>query len=273
MPSGDLLFSESVSCCEEHATRREDYDVENGAKRSVTLRCAWADRDALVNDILGNLRLFPGTSGSGAPVALRASVVPAPDSATTEPGGQVLAYQDALVTIQYDRLNITGRELGEDTILVSESLEPSIQYSKLDHKMFRWGGVREFPLRENEAPGRPLYSMSLTRTHYKVPAPLPTELLTCIGQCNSSSYYSALLGLTFPEETLLFQPAGLTRNVTSEGVEAFNVKMRFMFKPEGWNRFWCALTNQYEQIFYVNPLLGTDPVKQFPPGDFSNLLF
>jgi hypothetical protein len=258
--------------------------TDRGLLASVQLRCAFSDRHLLAADIVGNMRQWPRVVGSVSPRAASASIRPLGGKATTD--GQALVYDDAIVTVNYENRDVEDRPVGGGgsgsgsgssgpTQLVSESIEPMLNKIKLDHKMFRWGNVRDQPLQENEAPSRSEWSMSIRRTHYRVPPPLPSALIDLIGCVNDSDYYSELLGMTFPAETLLFQPGPLTRTIMTDGSgRAYDVNMMFHYKPDGWNKFWCALTAQYEEMFYIDTTNnGSDPYKNNEPADFSMLLY
>lgn len=255
-----VLYS-LVSCCEEHGTVTEN--ISKGAgDASVTLRCSWANRWLLVADIVGNRNVWPyapGLRGSAA------SIVPFPAAAATD--GQALVYEEALVTVKY-----TSKE---EENLVAESIEPTAEFITLDHKRFRWldegsetPGQGD-PLSEAEAPGQQLHSLMLARTHYQVEPPLPVEIISLVGSANDAAYVSALLGLTFDEETLLFLPASLSRTITTSGDRAFDISLKFPYKPSGWNRYWRAKTQQYAEIYDVE---AEAVYKGYPLADFSAFL-
>lgn len=247
----------SVSCCEEHAKISEGVGTDEWTA-SVTLRCAWSNRWLLMADLVGNRRSWPHTGGKL--IARSASSVPAPTYYVQD--GQAAAYIDALVSVNYS-------SSGEEEDLVAESLEPTAEFLTLDYKRFRWGAANGDPLTEGEAPGKLLRSLALVRQLFKVESPLPGDLLTKIGYVNSSSYTSALLGLTFAKGTLLFQPPSLSRTITTDEVQAWNVTLKFMYKPETWNKYWRSKTQAYDEIFLVNG----GKYLAYPEGDFSAFLF
>jgi hypothetical protein len=250
-----VLFS-TVPCSEEHAGLAEQLSLAKW-DATVTLRCDYADRYNLVADIIGNQRAYPYVTNG--PRAATASIVPFPSAPLAEVG-QGMLYKDALVTIGYSM---------ESKNLVSESLEPSTEFLKLDHKGFRWGAADGEPLLEAEAPGKLVRGLNLVRTLYFVPAPLPIALLTSVGHTNETAYTSALLGLTFEPETLLYGSPVVARTITTANVEASTITLKFMFKPDGWNKFWRQKTQEYSTIFVANG----DEYKNYPLGNFSDFLY
>lgn len=252
------IYSPAVTCYEEYNTVRESWNLDS-VTAEVTLRCAWANRHLLIADLIGNQRSWPHGGFASPPKASSASLV-AWDTAYTSVG-QSITYVDALVKVRYTHD-------AED--LISESIEPTADFITLDWKRFRWGAANGDALTEAEAPGKLRRGLSLVRTLYKVAPPLSTKLLTEIGKCNDAQYVSALLGLTFDEETLLFCPPHLTRTIRTDGSDGFNLTMKFMYKPEGWNKFWRAKNQAYEEIFNV---AGGPAYKNHPLGDFSDFLF
>jgi hypothetical protein len=255
----------TVACAEEHLTRRENYDVEAGIAASVTLRCAYANRHALAQDLLVNRRAWPFGGFAFPPRASSCAILPNASSQYTQ-DGQAAAYnQDALVDVAY-----TVNKGGEDEDLVSESLEVAVEFITQSHKKFSWGNAAGDPLLENEAPGKQRHGIKLVRTLYQVPEPIPSSILDLVGQVNDDDYVSPLLGLTFPEETLLFTLPGLSRTIRMDGSSGVNVTLGLEYMKDGWNKHWRAKTGLFESIF--NKDLN-QVHKNYPPADFSDWVF
>lgn len=248
-----------VACAEELGEQTEDWDLESTSK-TVTLRCAWSDRYNLVDDLLGNMRAWPHGGWADPPRASSAKI--APFATTNAPAvGQSITYDDALVTVQYTH----------DVVdLISESIEPNADFITVDHRNFRWSEPGGPPLTPEEAPGKLRNSLSLVRTLYRVQPPLPLALLSSPGKCNHEPYTSQLLGLTFDKETLMFVPPHLSRVIRTDGSKGFTVKLKFGYKPEGWNSYWRAQSSAYQAIY--NPSTGV-VYKSHPLADLSAFLF
>jgi hypothetical protein len=83
-----------------------------------------------------------------------------------------------------------------------------------------------------------------------------------------------LLGITFPAQTLLFNPPTINRKITTAGAQAWTVACRFSYRASGWNKSWRAATQQWEQVYYRNPSGSgsTAPYNNFSTADFSQVL-
>lgn len=260
-----------LTAAEERLEQEETHDALGVGTARVVLRCSWADRHAIVEDILGNRREWPHGSGEK-PRAHRIGVVPAPSCDGNVVLGQCISYDEALLTVDY------STDTEED--LVYESLEPQIEFITLDYKQFRWGSASGDPLIEAEAPGKQIRSMVLNRTLYDVEGPLPNSLLTLMGTCNRDEYYSQSLGLTFAKETLLYAPPSMSRTITTNQVEGWHINFKFPFQEFGWNKFWRADTQSWERI-YVAGTGGSgsgsgaagDIYYNYPLDDYSDFLF
>lgn len=248
-----------IACCEEHGSPVEPWAPE-GSSPSVFLRCTWALRHALVADLLGNRRVWPYGLGADPPVATTAVI--RTDMSQGIVSGQSISYVNAVVEVGYSSSN-------EE---YSESLEPTAEFITLDYKRFRWGADDGDPIQEGEAPGRLVRTFNLVRSASRVVA-VPITALTLPGAVNDAVYVSALLGLTFPAETLLFQPPQLSRTLTVGGDNAWNMTTKFTYKAEGWNTYWRASADPpaYERMYLVDG--GGAPYNGYPLEDFSDWLF
>jgi hypothetical protein len=248
----------TVDCCEVHGTRSETQN-DDGLAANVTLRVASALRWDLMADLLGNRNVWPHTPGTWTdwPRALTCGAVPVPDKFTAT--GQ---------SIDYDFYNVAVTYGAAEEDLIAESLEPTVEFQTLDYRRFRWDAGDGVPLKEGEAPGRQLRGLNLVRTIFKVET-IPISILDLPGTCNDAEYVSAILGLTFPLETLLFHPPQMSRTITTAGVKAWDLNLKFQYKPETWNKFWNPYSELYEEIFLVGAVA---PYKNYPLANFSDFL-
>lgn len=251
---------------EKHMSVREDFGADGMGSASVTLRVPWDLRHTVSADVLLNRYLWPGGGFFGA--ASRVGIVPEPNSGYTVASGMI-AYEFAEVTIEYSSSQ-ADQEEDDDGNIFSESLEPHTEFVTQDPRGFRWGSAGGEPLMENEAPGKMTKSMQLVRTLYGLAA-IPAVILSLGGTSNDAEYTSAVLGLTFPEETLLFGDPTMSRSFSRAGTgdRTWTLILKFLYKKDGWNKYWRAKTNAYESIYHVSGAQHKD----YPPGDFSELLF
>lgn len=244
-----------IACSEEHNTASLTGDFTSGWSGSVTLRCAWSNRLALIADLVGNRRPFPGTGLTIPPQCTSASCVP--DGGAFSADGQTIVYSEGLVTANYST---------EIIDLVSEVLEPRTEYRTMDYRRFRWGSATGDALLESEAPGMLMKSFDISRTLYQITS-IPALYLTAGGHCNNASHTSALLGLTFPAETLMFQPGSIQRTITTAGASKWTVNMKFLYNPNGWNTYYRAKTQTWTRqylaggsVWYNSPLVDMSPL-------------
>lgn len=233
------IFS-SVTCKEAFDSFDENFDIYSGITFNVDLQCLASDRFDLIGDILFTPRPYPKFTGFYI-YAIAANARPFPGmAASPTPSGQELDYtQDALVHVTYSTR-------AQD--IYTDSLEPYIDYGTLDNKKFNWAGSPKVPLFENESPPFIQRGCNFVRTRYKL-ATIPTEVLSLLGYVNDADVVSAQLGLTFPAETLLFQPQGATQTVSTMTVSGWTVSLKFAYKPTGWNTYWRSSTQAFESIY------------------------
>lgn len=258
---------------EEEQGSPEEQSGENSFTATRRFNCAWNDRHALLNYFLfppGELYPYWTATQSR---AISGSATPYPGNRVVRVGEGGLRntkadYNKALVTINYSSRH--EREL------FSETIEPTAELLKHPPDMFRWGpssagGIMVMPremLTEDEAPGRLVKTLDYVVTRYAVPA-IPAAVLTLIGCCNGRPVRSRLLGVTFAAERLLFSPPQLQRKITTAGTDGWTMTFRFSFQPTGWNTYWRAKTQTYEQIYVRG---SNTPFKQYPLGNFAPVL-
>lgn len=258
------VFS-SVDCCEMHGTRQGTHTADK-SEYSVQLKVSEDDRENLIADLFDNA--WPSDSD-----ARVVSIEERPIASNYTVDDQEIVYPETILTVKYSNNPDDGSEPttgtppdGADRL--SESLTPNVEFITLDYKRFRWGSANGDVLIEAEAPGKQVFSTALVRTHYGVTT-LSNTVLSEIGKVNASAYTSALLGLTFEIDTLLYAPPELSRTIKSTGASAWTLKLTFLHKPTRWNKFWRADTAAWDDIYRLGGML----YKNYPLGDFSALLY
>lgn len=264
----------SIAYSEELGSPRETV-TDSGIQAVRTLRCAWGDRWALVEQIVGGLDVYENNESTNA-LARTASI--RPDGARVTGGGaesQIAEYQQALVDVTYATAGIDFPD-SDNGDQVAESLEPNIEGLPIavededGEPIFRWGNATTgTPLSPNEAPPKLFPAVDYVLKRFKVSA-VPAATLTLVGHVNASSVVSLTLGATFGAQTLLYNPPILTRTFTSGGVGAWDIEYRFSFRPSGWNQFYRGETAQFESIFR-DAGKGGGEYNPYPTGNFSLL--
>ncbi len=258
------MYSQLVDVSEMNDSPQEEWS-EKGLTATVRLMVPWAYRTTLVGEIVGNWQVYPRNPQSGAR-ATSATVVPYPGALT----GQLLwtpdatTFEQALVTIKYVRDSQTP----ETADLISEQLSPTAEFLTLDPKDFSWDIAGKQPLKEGEAPGLLVRGLEYTVTQHKV-FNIPAACLTLPGSVNAAAYFSRLLGLSFPAETLLYSPPDSQRKITANAEEppAWQLTHKLAYKPQGWNRFWNPRTGKFDKIYRK----GVE-YKNHPPASFAGVL-
>ena len=232
-----------VECAEVYGTAKENRTLDDWTA-SVDLRCSWANRHNLMDDIIGNQRPWPYWPYAGGVGLFPRNAAMRADATEYNASGQGMDYEDAVITFNY---GVPGKDDQPDpTELYSETLEPTTEFLTEDYNLFKWKSDGS-KLKEGEQPGRIIRGLRLVRTIFRLTS-LNANILTLPGSCNNASYLSTALGLTFAAETLLFIPPVISRTITTDGAEAWNVRCAWEYKEDGWNKYWRAKTQAYDTI-------------------------
>lgn len=248
----------SIACSEVHNSRQENW-TDQIMTASVQLDVDYAFRNDLISDVLTNKRVYPHSPHPERPTAKSCAVTFVPSRGTVT--GQIITYDLARVTVNYDS--------SQSDTLFSQSLEPNAEFIIQDYKQFRWSSATGDPLLEKEAPGKLRKSLNLTQSQYLVDF-LNPKLLTAVGGVNDVEYVSPILGLTFAPETLLFEPPSLQQTITADGEDAWTVNLKFSYEPNGWNKYYRAKTDTWEEIYHVD--VAGSAYENYEPTDFADLL-
>jgi hypothetical protein len=251
----------SVACAEVPDTDWLNGDIFQGLTAGVRLQCNWGDRFALINDLLSTPQPYPKTAGLGGmvPYAVSARCVTLGNESPIQ-NGQGIDYLFAYIDVNYNAGVVD---------LANEEIEPNMEAIPLDYRYFNFGGTASPKLLlEGEAPPLILQSFNFVRTRYRLSV-IPTDFLNAVGCVNQYSYTSAILGFTFPAETLLFLPAPCSRSFTNFGTTGFTMVTKFGYKPNGWNKYWRTQTQAFESI-YLNG--SSTPYRSYTLYDMTNLL-
>jgi hypothetical protein len=256
----------------------EQFNGPQGFQATRLLRCAWADRLTLADELQGSFlsggsyvtnlpHLYPHRAG------VRCTSVPnivGHDADRPQAYGgdtKVAAYAYALLTVNYTVAGQPPTGGGGSVELVDETITPFSEFTTISPKDLTWGGIGGTPLTNDEAIGKLFRGFNWQYTRLNVASVAP-EYATLIGCVNNAAITSTRLGFTFPAETLLFQPPILTRRVNADGVSSkWTIQTNLSFKPQGWNVWFRASTGAYGAIFNA-----AGQVKPYTPADFSPII-
>lgn len=243
---------------EERGTAQVQY-TEDGVTASVTLRVAYADRNAIISDLLSNRRPWP--KGNPGLVPLATSVGKVPDEAqyTADGTSESIIYAECLLNVGYTTL-----ELAQPTV---DSIEPTSEFITLDARCFRWGSPDGLWVSQEEAPGLLLRGFNFVRTWSDRTEPPHTDYVTLVGSVNNAPVTSSTLGFTFPTETLLYQPPNISWAPRIDGTTRFQLTVKGTYKPQGWNKYWRALSQSWVEMYVA----GGGVYKSYPPADLTNV--
>ncbi|MHA1220133.1 MAG: hypothetical protein ACTSQB_00190 [Candidatus Heimdallarchaeota archaeon] len=255
-----------------HGFRRAESTLDHFTGQRM-LQCAWDDRWYLYKQLLGTIiasgttlihrlpQRFPGVAYA---YAHRINVTPA-GAPIAGGSSEVLTYEKARLLVEYETARYSEVQ---HEVLVEEHLEPSVEFLTLPNAKLYWDDAQTDPLRTDEAPGVPLKMIDWVYTLHFMPI-IQDEVLTLVGCCNNADVYSHALDMWFYEGTLLYSYPSLDRQTTTEGVKAWDITMRFTWRPEGWNNF----PKRGEGISFKPIYDGNgDLLEPFPPVDLSVLL-
>lgn len=229
----------------------DGYPVETWTKDGLTavvqFDTSWENRNVIPPYLLaggeeGGPRRYPRNSFVNCFVK---TVVFRPFGASSELFPGAITYEKARFTVNYG-----PPDAGEAIDATSESLEPSAEFITLDHKGLVWGADDGPPLKEAEAPGKLIRTFDYVKTFFGLEE-LPTSMLTYVGSCNEFEVTAVSLGLTFPAQTLLFNPPTASRTTNSEGEGKWDLTYRLTYRPDTWNKFWRQESDDFDEIWHA----------------------
>jgi len=253
----------TTSYTEQQGSPQESW-TEDSFTATRNLLCAWEDRKTLVLELLGTA--YPVLSGTGA-ICTACSTQPFPGINLGT--GSTSLYDWAMVSATYQTGNIEN--------LISESLEPTMEFRTLSHRDFRWASGTGDLLEPEEAPAKQEPGLLYRFTRHRASS-VPTAALSLVGSVNVAAVTPAttgLSGLSFAAQTLLYLPPTLERVITTAGAGKWTINYSFQYKPNwdgatarGWNYFKRAKTGTWLQLYQVG---SGSAFLLYPTGDFSAL--
>jgi len=233
---------------------KETWDlVDDGSRATRSILVDWSLRYVAFAQIIAS-PVYPYVGSALRVVKVDISPL---EGKQSQPVLGLASYSKAVITITYDA---TGPETDD---LITEDLEPSAEFTTLDHEDFTWSD--DTALKEGEAPGRLLRGLEYVFKVHKTLV-IPAAVLSLPGSVNNVQVIASTLGLAFNAETLLYQPPKISRTITTTGAGAFNLTHRMSYRPSGWNNFWRAKTQSYDTFKEKSSGLA---YKNFPLADFS----
>lgn len=249
---------------------------KDGPRATRMLKCTWANRWQLTRELVGTWE-YQARSDTliirephPYPANAEAKCVDVSIKGFGKPVDTgvkgVAAYQHAILICEY--------EIPEEEDYASESLEPAAEFLTLPNRELFWDNAQAEPLSEDESPGVLYCTLNWVYVRHKMPY-VPMAVLNLIGFTNNAAITSPTLRLTFAQDTLLFEPPSLSREISTvqgqyQMTKAWRMEMRFAYRPTGWNRF----PKRGEGLTF-QPLFDSSgsPKLVYPQGDFSDLFW
>lgn len=244
----------------------------------VVLETPWDQRNGVMENILN--ASLPWPYASSPMVATTGSINPTPEILTSKDGSGN-TYLSARLTINFQgEVGMGTGGPGESPVIFYESIEPNAEMLKTNprspsgEQLYYWGefAVDEDAVTDQEAPTKILFGMDYVVKYMKLSS-IPGIALTYMDCVNEGSITSPSLGLTFDDETLLWNPPKISRNVTAKlDANTFDMEARWSWRKNGWNKYWRAQSGTFEQIYLLR--VGHEPVliKNFEPVDMTDML-
>lgn len=217
-------------------------------------KCAWNDRRALADEILGwseaivtpwcfnderglyarEVQICPLGSNdviAGTDAGLREGE--AGPNATL----QYNQYAFAMLTVNYATSSGGGSDQNnnEQTIL-EESLDPSSQAIMLPNQKLWWDAAMTKPLNQESSPGKIISQLDWT-INLSGCVSVPAACWSMMDHVNSAEVTSRTLGLTFGVGCCRYGGGRPSRIVTTAGAKRWTVAHKFSIKQYSWNKF------------------------------------
>jgi len=252
----------------------------NGLRATRKLLCNWSDRLTLRDEIMA----WPPPAYPHSPLA-----VMYPRGVGCEPYGkpgivtvgeapndyQIMGYEYALVTVEYETPHgeTPQPDPGETTDIISEIIEPTVEFAQLPNSKFFWQGTSPpVYLTADEAPGLQVEGLEYTFTRHHLSS-APSGVLDLGGKVNTAQLACKLLGWTFAAETLLLRMPRLEIVTNSAGAKRYTVSYRMSYNPHTWNKFPRYKAGDTSPTWAYLAVKDGDgsAYKPYPPADFSVL--
>lgn len=253
----------AVSYNELDGSGKLTYRAAGGVTGERIFEVDWADRLTFANELRGE----PGRI-----ISEDRATFPGMDwlycvEVAVEGMGRVLGTD---TVIAYDKARVTARY--EPIALVTESLEPTVEFLTLPSEGLFWDNAQAEPIAPEEAPGKLRRELEWVYTRHEV-LTLPAATLTLLGYVNQAAMRSPTLGLVFGIETLLYHIKPLIREITTEGVQAWTVTYVFSYNPTGWNKYYRP-SEEVDGTPVLQSMYDAagDVFKQYPTGDFNQIV-
>jgi hypothetical protein len=238
---------------------------------TVGLKCPWMQRHDTMANLLIFAKLWPYDAGYKMR-AVSGSILPFgqnPQDYLDDVGGHGLKYDHAHLTVNFETADVYEHSSGAK-IIYSEEISPTAEMLTLPPDKIRWSNPTTGKyIKPEEAPSMLQVGFDYGLTYYNLSS-VPTAFLNLTGLCNNDFVPSSFFGVSFPLETLLYNPPTVSRSVSlSASASRYTLRSRLTFKSGTWNRFWNIDTGNWEYMYRDG---DPNPIKNYPPSNFAGIL-
>lgn len=229
-----------------HYSEMDGYPQETFGENSQMycerkLKCAWADRYAVLKEVAGNGgQVYPYDTNIVA-LANGASIVPFGRMDKDLVGGAFpseAVYSHAVITVRYS--TTTGVKLG--SVWVTEELQPTSRLINVNMAGKHWIAPGNLPVVPADNIVKLETAFDYVVTYYHLTGIPAAAYMNC-DKVNSLAVGSWLLDLSFDPGTLLYTRPVVIRSYDPGIRSTFRLVYRFGFRPATWNKH--LHTNEY----------------------------
>ena len=242
--SPNNIAYDEINWSEQRRSPREQWRSDGTFVAKRILKCDWDDRYLLISDIgASGGENYPHLPQIGA-TASAAEVTPIGQSF---PSGNILIHDVAWVEITYIWSPFTPTWVGG--VLVSEKIRGGMFNLRLDPERLLWEDNE--PIDQTDAPDFPVAVLYYDLTLHQVTSESPL-VYSLIGSSNANIVTAYLLNFSAAVEKLLYSSVVVRKSVGLGITDKMDVTQSFIYKPQGWNRWFRSKTNSWERVKYAD---------------------
>lgn len=182
-------------------------------------------------------------------------------------------YRTALVTVNYDTPDFNPGEAGspnDPDAFITETLTPSVSFLSMSPVDAFWDNAQTQRLDYQTPLAIPVGQMEYVYQRRRFPDPIPSQMFSFVGHCNSATVTSTRLNYTFPAETLLYVGSEFSRetillNDGTQSIKAWDIKQRYKYRSFSWNKFYKKGTSTPQNIYDSAGAV----IRPVPTADFT----
>lgn len=222
------------------------------------LLCAWSDRVSLLNELDADFQwptsLYP--EGPSAALARTARVIPFGRMPLTS-SQNYAEYEWAIIQVHYSTKGPKWDAINK--LFIEETMDPAFMSFSVDNANLRWKNDDK-RVEPNDAPVNHDCLLEYQIAFHFLTS-LPTWILARPGLCNSNTFITAGLGISFAPYTIKYMGSSIRGTYSLAKLPRYHVTAKFLFKWSEWNKFWRHDTAAWEYMVNKD---GDDYIQHTP---------